>query len=63
MFLVECFAVGVFMFLVVKVCHGILTGRWFFPGPPVSSTNKTDTHDIVEILLKVALKPPNKQTN
>jgi hypothetical protein len=25
------------------------------PGPPVSSTNKTDHHDITEILLKVAL--------
>jgi hypothetical protein len=29
--------------------------RWFSPGPPVSSTNKTDHHDITEILLKVAL--------
>jgi hypothetical protein len=27
----------------------------FSPGPPVSSTNKTDRHDITEILLKVAL--------
>jgi hypothetical protein len=27
--------------------------RWFSPGPPVSSTNKTDRHDITEILLKV----------
>jgi hypothetical protein len=25
------------------------------PGPPVSSTNKTDCHDIAELLLKVAL--------
>jgi hypothetical protein len=25
------------------------------PGPPVSSTNKADRHDISEILLKVAL--------
>jgi hypothetical protein len=25
------------------------------PGPPVSSTNKTDHHDITEILLKVVL--------
>ena len=32
----------------------------FSAGPPVSSTNKTDRHDIAEILLKVAL---NKQTN
>jgi hypothetical protein len=27
----------------------------FSPGTPVSSTNKTDCHDITEILLKVAL--------
>jgi hypothetical protein len=36
------------------------------PGPPISSTNKTDRHDIAEILLKVALstvKQANKQTN
>jgi hypothetical protein len=26
------------------------TGRCFSPGPPVSSTNKTDLHDITEIL-------------
>jgi hypothetical protein len=25
--------------------------RWFSPGTPVSSTNKTDRHDIAEILL------------
>jgi hypothetical protein len=31
------------------------TGRWFSPGPPVSSTNKIDRHDITEILLKVVL--------
>jgi hypothetical protein len=28
------------------------TGRWF---SPISSTNKTDRHDITEILLTVAL--------
>ena len=33
----------------------LATGRWFFPGTLVSSTNKTDRHDITEILLKVAL--------
>jgi hypothetical protein len=38
-----------------KICQGFATGRWFSPGPPVSSTNKTDCHDITEILLKVAL--------
>ena len=32
------------------------------PGPPVSSTNKTDRHDTTEILLKVALITI-KQTN
>jgi hypothetical protein len=47
---------------VIKVCDGILTGRWFSPGPPVSSTNKTDPYDIAEILLKVALKPLSKQS-
>ena len=38
-----------------KVCQGLATGRWFSPGIPVSFTNKTDRHDITEILLKVAL--------
>ena len=38
-----------------KVCQWLATGRWFSTGPPVSSTNKTDRHDIAEILLKVAL--------
>jgi hypothetical protein len=36
-------------------CRWFATGRWFSPGTPVSSTNKTDRHDITEILLKVAL--------
>jgi len=37
-----------------------------FFGSSVSSTNKTDSHDITEIFLKVALntiKQTNKQTN
>jgi cobalamin-dependent methionine synthase I len=29
---------------------------WFSPGTLVSSTNKTDRHDITEMLLKVVLK-------
>jgi hypothetical protein len=29
--------------------------NWFSPGTSVSFTNKTDRHDITEILLKVAL--------
>jgi hypothetical protein len=40
-----------------------IMGRWFSLGPPVSSTNKTERHDITEILLKVALnniKPTNQ---
>jgi hypothetical protein len=32
-----------------------VTGRWFSPGTPISSTYETDRHDIAEILLKVAL--------
>jgi hypothetical protein len=32
-----------------------VTGQWFSQGPPVFSTNKTDHHDITELLLKVAL--------
>jgi hypothetical protein len=36
-----------------QVCQWLSTGRWFSPGHPVSSTNKTDRHDITEVLLKV----------
>ena len=39
----------------VKVCLWLETGWWFSLGTPVSSTNKTNRHDITEILLKVAL--------
>ena len=38
----------------------IATGRWFSPGPPVALINKTDRHDITEILLKVALNTINQ---
>ena len=38
-----------------KVCKWLVTGRWFSPCTQVSSTNKTDRHDITEILLKVSL--------
>ena len=38
-----------------KVCQWLATGRWISPGTPVSSINKTDRHDIAEILLKVAI--------
>ena len=45
-----------------KVCRWLARGRWFSPGPPVSSINRTYCLDITEILLKVALNT-NKQTN
>ena len=44
-----------------KVCQWLATGRWFPPGTPVSSTNKTDLHDTAEILLKVALSTITSQ--
>jgi hypothetical protein len=39
-----------------KVCQWLVTHRWFSLGTLVSSINKTDRHDIAEILLKVAVK-------
>ena len=47
-----------------KGCQWLATGRGFSPGPPVSSTNKTDSHNVAEILLKVVLntiKQPNER--
>jgi len=38
-----------------KVGQWLAAGRWFSPSTLVSSINKTDKHDITEILLKVAL--------
>jgi hypothetical protein len=45
-----------------------MTDQWFSPGTLVSSTNKTDHHDIAEILLKLALntvthKPKRKNAS
>ena len=37
-----------------------MAGRWFSPDTPVSSTNKTDCHDIAEILLQLALNTIKK---
>ena len=42
-----------------KVCQLLATDGWFSLGIPVSSINKTDHHDITEILLKVALNTIN----
>ena len=38
-----------------NVQYNTLLFRWFSPGTPVSSTNKTNRRDITEILLKVTL--------
>ena len=44
-----------------KVCQWLATGgRWFSPGSSDSSTDKTDRHDITEILLKVELNTINQ---
>ena len=38
-----------------KVVQTVAIGRWFSLDTPISSINKTDRHDITEVLLKVAL--------
>jgi hypothetical protein len=38
-----------------EVCQRLATGWLFSKGTPVSPTNKTDRHDITEILLQLAL--------
>ena len=38
-----------------NVSQWLVTGRWFSLSTPISSTNKTDCHNITEILLKVVL--------
>jgi len=42
-----------------KACQCNAAGQWFSPGTPVSS-NKTDRHNITEILLKVASNTKNQ---
>jgi hypothetical protein len=39
----------------VFICPLLAAGRWFSPGTPGSSTNKTDHHNTTEMLLKMAL--------
>ena len=46
-----------------QVCQWLATGQWFSPGTPFSTSNKTDRHDITEILLKVTLNTINQPTN
>jgi hypothetical protein len=43
-----------------KICHWPTTGQWFSSGTLVSSANKTDRHDISEILLKESGVKHNK---
>ena len=46
-----------------KFCQKLATGRLFSLDSRVYFTNKTDRHDITEILLKVALNTINQPTN
>jgi len=45
---------------VIKFVSDLRHCRWFSPGTPVSSTNKTNRHDINEIVLKVTLNTINQ---
>ena len=44
-------------FILQSVCLSVTCkcNLWFSPGTPIPSINKTDRHDITEILLKVVL--------
>ena len=44
-----------------QVCQWLATDQWFSQSTLVSPTNKTDRHDITEILLKVALNTINSR--
>ena len=48
---------------VIKVCQWLAAGQWDSPSTPVSSTNKTNRHDIAERLLKVALSTVSNPFN
>jgi len=47
----------------LQVCQWLAVGRWFSPGFPISSTNKTDRSEKTEILLKMALNSINQTKN
>jgi len=47
---------------VIKFVSDLRQVGGFSAGTPVSSTNKTDRHDIAEILLKVALNTIKQTT-
>ena len=55
MIVIDKFYIFVNKTLCDQVCQWLAAGQWFSPGIPISSTNKTDRHDITEILLKMAL--------
>ena len=42
-----------------KICQWLAAGWWFSSGTLVFSTNKTDCHNVTELLLKVALNTIN----
>ena len=46
-----------------KVCQWLAAGQGFYLGTPVSSTNKTDCHDIAEILLNFGILPGQDPIN
>ena len=59
----EVYSIQHYVIILLKVVLNVIVGQLLSPGTPVSSTNKTDRHNITEILLKVALdtlnpKPP-----
>jgi hypothetical protein len=39
-----------------KVCQWLAARRWFSPGTPVSSTNKTDRHDTTKNIVESGVK-------
>jgi hypothetical protein len=48
---------------VIKFVSDLRQVGVFFPGTLVSTTNKTDRHDVTEIFLKVALNIINQPAN
>ena len=48
---------------VIKFVSDLRQVGGFFPGTLVSTTNKTDRHDVTEIFLKVALNTINQPAN
>jgi hypothetical protein len=50
---IKCLFLGAYTILRDKVYQCVDAGWWFSQDTPVSSTNKTDRHDIPEILLKL----------